>query len=50
VLNAQAQLYNTQSQLARARYDLVVANLRLRQAAGRVTPDDVAAVNRLLKP
>jgi outer membrane protein len=49
VLNAQAQLYNTQSQLARARYDLVVANLRLRQAAGRVTPDDVAAVNRLLK-
>ena len=50
VLNAQAQLYTTQAQLARARYDLVVANLRLRQASGRVTPDDVSTVNRLLKP
>ena len=50
VLNAQAQLYTTQAQLARARYDLVVANLRLRQASGRVTPDDVSMVNRLLTP
>jgi len=50
VLNAQAQLYNTQAQLARARYDLVVANLRLRQASGRVTPEDVGMVNRLLQP
>ncbi|HEY9063601.1 MAG TPA: TolC family protein, partial [Burkholderiaceae bacterium] len=50
VLNAQAQLYQTQTQLAKARYDLVVANLRLRQASGRLTPDDVAGVNRLLKP
>ena len=50
VLNAQAQLYTTQAQLARARYDLVVANLRLRQASGRVTPEDVGTVNRLLKP
>jgi len=50
VLNAQAQLYTTQAQLARARYDLVVANLRLRQASGRVTPEDVATVNRLLTP
>ena len=48
VLNAQAQLYTTQAQLARARYDLVVAGLRLRQASGRLTPDDVAAVNALL--
>jgi outer membrane protein len=50
VLNAQAQLYTTQAQLARARYDLVVANLRLRQASGRVTPDDIGMVNRLLQP
>lgn len=50
VLNAQAQLYSTQAQLAKARYDLVVANLRLRQAAGRVTPEDISTVNRLLKP
>jgi len=50
VLNAQAQLFTTQSQLARARYDLVVANLRLRQASGKVTPEDIGTVNRLLKP
>ena len=50
VLNAQAQLYSTQTQLARARYDLVIAGLRLRQASGKVTPDDVATVTRLLKP
>ncbi len=50
VLNAQSQLYTTAAQLARARYDVLVAGLRLKQAAGRVTADDVAAVNRLLKP
>ena len=49
VLNAQAQLYNTQAQLARARYDVVLAGLRLRQASGRVTADDVAALNALLE-
>lgn len=49
VLNAQAQLFNTQAQLARSRYDVVMAGLRLRQASGRLTADDVAAVNRLLE-
>ena len=48
VLNAQAQLYTTQAQLAKARYDLIMAGLRLRQASGRLTPDDVASVNGLL--
>ena len=48
VLNAQAQLYTTQAQLAKARYDVLLAGLRLRQASGRLTADDVAAVNRLL--
>ena len=48
VLNAQAQLYSTQAQLAKARYDLIVAGLRLRQASGRLTPDDVGSVNALL--
>ncbi len=48
VLNAQAQLYTTQAQLAKARYDVLMAGLRLRQASGRLTADDVAAVNRLL--
>lgn len=48
VLNAQAQLYTTQAQLAKARYDTIMAGLRLRQASGRLTPDDVASVNGLL--
>jgi outer membrane protein len=50
VLNAQAQLYATQAQLAKARYDLVMAGLRLRQASGRLDLTDVADVNRLLVP
>ena len=50
VLNAQAQLFSTRTQLAKARYDVVMATLRLRQASGRLTPDDVTAVNRLLQP
>ncbi len=50
VLNAQAQLFTTRTQLAKARYDVVMANLRLRQASGRLTADDVAEVNRLLQP
>jgi outer membrane protein len=50
VLNAQSQLFSTRTQLAKARYDLVIAGLRLRQASGRLTADDVAAVNRLLQP
>jgi outer membrane protein len=50
VLNSQSQLFSTRTQLAKARYDLVMAGLRLRQASGRLTPEDVAAVNRLLQP
>ena len=48
VLNAQTQLYTTRRDLAKARYDVVLAGLRLRQAAGRVDPDDLTAVNALL--
>jgi outer membrane protein len=49
VLNAQAQLYSTQAQLAQARYNVVMAGLRLRQASGRLTAEDIAAVNQLLQ-
>ncbi|MEJ6002875.1 TolC family outer membrane protein [Paucibacter soli] len=48
VLNAQTQLYSTQQNLAKARYDTVLLSLGLRQAAGQLRPDDVAAVNQLL--
>ncbi len=48
VLNAQTQLYTTQRDLAKARYDVLVNSLRLRQAAGQLRPEDVTAVNGLL--
>jgi outer membrane protein len=50
VLNAQTQLYTTQRDLYRARYDVVLGNLRLKQAAGSLRPEDVASVNGLLAP
>jgi outer membrane protein len=48
VLNAQTQLFSTQRDLARARYDVLLGGLRLRQASGQLKPDDVAALNQLL--
>ena len=48
VLNAQSQLYQTQRDLARARYDVLVGSLRLKQAAGALSSDDVTGVNALL--
>ena len=48
VLNAQSQLYQTRRDLARARYDVLLGTLRLRQAAGQLTPSDILAVDRLL--
>ncbi|NRF67147.1 TolC family outer membrane protein [Aquincola sp. S2] len=48
VLNAQTQLFTTQRDLAKARYDTVMTSLRLRQAAGQLNPQDVQAVDALL--
>ena len=50
VLNAQTQLYSTQRDLAKARYDVIVNSLRLRQAAGQLQPADITAANQLLAP
>ena len=50
VLNAQTQLFTTKRDLARARYDVLLGGLRLRQAAGQLKPDDVTALNQLLAP
>jgi outer membrane protein len=50
VLNAQTQLFTTQRDLARARYDVLIGGLKLRQAAGQLSPVDLAAVNSLLAP
>ncbi|TDM09927.1 MAG: channel protein TolC [Ideonella sp. MAG2] len=48
VLNAQTQLYQTQRDLARARYDVVMGGLKLRQVSGTLTAGDVEAINALL--
>ncbi len=48
VLNSQTQLFSTQRDLARARYDVLVGGLRLRQAAGQLAPADVQALTTLL--
>ena len=48
VLNAQTQLYQAQRDLAKARYDVVVNSLKLRQVSGQLMPQDVNAVDALL--
>jgi outer membrane protein len=48
VLNSQSQLFQTKRDLARARYDVLVGGLRLRQANGTLTPEDLQAINGLL--
>jgi outer membrane protein len=48
VLNAQRQLVETQRDLSKSRYDVLVNSLRLRQASGQLTPNDLLAVNSLL--
>ena len=48
VLNAQSQLFQTKRDLAKARYDVLVGGLRLRQANGSLAPGDLAGVNALL--
>ena len=50
VLNSQSQLYQTKRDLAKARYDVLVTNLKLRQAAGTLTPADLQPINNLLAP
>ena len=48
VLNAQSQLFQTKRDLAVARYNVLLGTLKLRQAAGTLTQQDVEAINALL--
>ena len=48
VLNAQSQLYQTKRDLAQARYNLLLNQIRLRQAAGTLLPQDLYTVDALL--
>ncbi len=50
VLNSQSQLFDTKAKLAKARYDVLVGGLRLRQASGTLKADDLQSINSLLKP
>jgi len=50
VLNAQSQLFETKAKLAKARFDYLVGTLRLKQAVGTLTAEDLDPINALLKP
>jgi len=49
VLNSQSQLFQTKRDLAKARYDVLVGQLKLRQASGTLKADDLQSINNLLQ-
>ena len=49
VLNAQRQLYTTQKDLSKARYDTIMNGLRLKSAAGSLKEEDLEPINALLQ-
>lgn len=48
VLNSQSQLFQTKRDLAQARYNVLLGQLRLRQANGTLGADDLTRLNALL--
>lgn len=50
VLNAQQQVFQTRRDLAKARYDTLLSQLRLNAAAGQLGEEDVKQINGLLEP
>ncbi|MBM3344889.1 MAG: TolC family outer membrane protein [Betaproteobacteria bacterium] len=48
VLNSQQQVFSTQRDLSKARYDTLLNGLRLKAAAGTLSEADLEEVNRLL--
>ena len=48
VLNSQSQLFQTKRDLAQARYNVLLGDLRLRLASGTLTPEDLQQINGLL--
>jgi outer membrane protein len=49
VLNSQSQLYQTKRDLAKARYDVLLGQLKLRQASGTLKAEDLQSINALLQ-
>ena len=50
VLNSQSQLFQTKRDLAKARYDVLMGQLKLRQTTGVLQLSDLQSFNQLLKP
>lgn len=50
VLNAQSQLFDTKAKLAKARYDVLLGGLKLRQVAGLLSSQDIQAVQAHFVP
>ncbi len=48
VLDAQTALSSTQKDLYKARYDVIVGSIKLKQAAGTLKPDDLVELNKLV--
>ncbi|MDP1602770.1 MAG: TolC family protein, partial [Legionella sp.] len=48
VLNSQSQLFQTKRDLAQARYNVLLGHLKLRQANGTLSPEDLVRLNALL--
>ncbi|MNY28310.1 Outer membrane protein TolC precursor [compost metagenome] len=50
VLDAQRQLYDSVRNYNNARYDYIIDHLRLKQASGTLSPEDLQDLARFLKP
>ena len=50
VLDAQSKLFDTKAKLAKARYDVLVGHLKLRQVTGSLQLQDLQDINQLLAP
>jgi outer membrane protein len=50
VLDAQSKLYDTKAKLAKARYDVLVGHLKLRQLSGVLQVEDLQNINNMLAP
>ncbi|MCU0935627.1 MAG: TolC family protein, partial [Gammaproteobacteria bacterium] len=50
VLNAQQRTFESRRDYKNAQYTYILGTLRLKQAAGTLSPDDLVPINSWLKP
>jgi len=50
VLDAQSKVFDTKAKLAKARYEVLMGHLRLRQVSGTLQLQDLQGINNLLEP